>query len=245
MPDWAKHPLNCSTGKAFTTYGKVVRLPLCRMHSLQKKLPKKVTARRHIVATLTQEILSRAEPHDFPTESESELCMRFGVSRVTVRLALADLEHRRLIYRRHGKGTFAHGTVTRAHPNIGILVKSPDDVKSPELVEFNRGALTVMTSVHSSVVLIAHPPLTWRADTTNAFGGVIVFQGELAKDEADSLNRRKIPFISVSVPKESSGDTDYCQLGTCTAQRLAHALVSGTPVGEPERQGLPSESPTN
>ena len=209
------------------------------MNHLEKQAPKKPTARGHIAAILAQEILSRADDEDYLTESEHQLCRRFGVSRVTVRLALADLEHRRLIYRRHGKGTFAHGRSTRVHPNLGIFVKSPDDLKSPGLVEFIRGALTVMTSLNSSVVLVAHPPLTWRTDTTRAFGGVIVFEGELTQDEADSLKNRNIPFIGVPIPQQSTGDTDYFQLGICTAKTLAQAVVTGELVGDFQGPLLP------
>lgn len=38
--------------------------------------------------------------------SESELCERFGVSRITVRRALQTVEHEGLIYRRQGLGSF-------------------------------------------------------------------------------------------------------------------------------------------
>lgn len=38
--------------------------------------------------------------------SERELTEKFGVSRITVRLALKELENRGLIYKKHGKGTY-------------------------------------------------------------------------------------------------------------------------------------------
>src|SRR5258707_73899 len=94
-------------------------------HPTQKS-PKKATARRYVVGVLTQEILSNLEPKDFLIASEHQLSRRFAVSRVTIRLALMDLEHSGLIYRRHGKGTFAYGRSTRAHRSLGVLIKSPD-----------------------------------------------------------------------------------------------------------------------
>ncbi|MGZ7278189.1 GntR family transcriptional regulator, partial [Streptococcus pyogenes] len=38
--------------------------------------------------------------------SERELTQIYGVSRITVRLALQELENRGLVYKKHGKGTF-------------------------------------------------------------------------------------------------------------------------------------------
>src|SRR5277367_2391683 len=75
----------------------------------------------------------------FPIASEHQLCRRFNVSRVTVRLALGDLEHRALIYRRHGKGTYANGRSKRANRSLGILIKSPDALKQASIVEIIRG----------------------------------------------------------------------------------------------------------
>ena len=38
--------------------------------------------------------------------SERELTHLYGVSRITVRLALQELEKRGLVYKKHGKGTY-------------------------------------------------------------------------------------------------------------------------------------------
>ncbi len=56
--------------------------------------------------TLQADILAqRFKPHQL-LPSERELCMNYGVSRMTVRQALGDLAREGLIYSRVGKGTF-------------------------------------------------------------------------------------------------------------------------------------------
>lgn len=55
--------------------------------------------------------------------TEEALCERFGVSRVTVRRALADLQAQGFVQRRHGRGTFVRDDVPPALPamNLGVL----------------------------------------------------------------------------------------------------------------------------
>src|SRR5271165_6453258 len=103
------------------------------------------TARRHIATVLALEILNNPSTTAIPIESEYQLCRRFCISRVTVRLALSDLENRGLIYRVHGKGTFAHGHSTRVHRYLGILMKSPQTAAQRPIAEMIRGAQTVMS----------------------------------------------------------------------------------------------------
>ncbi len=130
------------------------------------------TARANLVAALSEEILSRNDTRPFPIASEHELCRRFQISRVTVRLALGDLENRGLIFRKHGKGTFAHGRATQVHRDIAFLMKAPQ-----------------------AVSLLSQSPDEWRADTASNLGGVIVVPDEVTERDLEVLRDRKIPYL--------------------------------------------------
>lgn len=66
-----------------------------------------------IAAALRDDLAGPGFGPDGRLPSEEELRTRFGVSRVTVRLALAELERDGLILRRKGKGTYASGKPVR------------------------------------------------------------------------------------------------------------------------------------
>jgi len=64
--------------------------------------------------------------------TEELLCEQFGVSRITVRRALSDLQAQRLVERRHGLGTFVSADVPAAVPRatlsfVDTLRKNADD----------------------------------------------------------------------------------------------------------------------
>ena len=153
------------------------------------------TARARLVSAVTQEILSRNEQTSFPISSEHQLCRRFNVSRVTVRLALSDLENRGLIYRKHGKGTFAHGSSTRVHRYLGVLMREPQSSDHRPIAELIRGAQTVMASLRSAILLINTPPEEWRSEKASSLGGVIVVPNGVTPHDLEVLANRKLPYL--------------------------------------------------
>ncbi len=197
------------------------------MKHLTQKVTRKPTARRVVAATLTEEILNNPDSKDFLIASEHQLCRRFNVSRVTIRLALSDLENRGLIYRRHGKGTFAHGFSTRVYRSVGILLKSPDDLKCSTLIEFVRGVQTAATSLGSSILLIGTSPLSWRAEMTNTIGSLVLTHADLADDELKALENRNIPFICIPGSEFIRSTNDCFHRGYCAANDLFRAAITG------------------
>jgi len=165
-----------------------------------------------LVAALTEEILNRNEEASFPIASEHQLCDRFGVSRVTVRLALGDLENRGLIYRKHGKGTFANGHKTRIHRHLGILMKSPQASEHRPIAEMIRGA-----------------------EKASSLGGVIVLPQNVTENDLEVLKNRNIPYLiftetNLPGPCISLGQKEAARQVTLQLLEQGHrrfALLSG------------------
>ena len=166
------------------------------MNDRPPTLASALTARQHVALMLTREILENPETKDFLIGSEHALCRRFNTSRVTVRLALSDLEHRGLIYRKHGRGTFAHGRSTRTYRNLAILLKSPPKEKK-DLAEIIRGAHAVMSTLHSALVLISVSPREWTPEMSRALAGVLIIPDGIMMEDLESLKNRNLPFLLV------------------------------------------------
>lgn len=84
------------------------------MHASEPLIRKNVTSMyEQIAAQLREEVLGGAFDPSGKLPSEAELVTRFGVSRVTVRLALGRLEQENVVERKQGKGTYAAGKQVR------------------------------------------------------------------------------------------------------------------------------------
>jgi len=197
------------------------------MNTFTRERPKKLTARRHIVEILAEEILKNPNNNDRLIASEHQLCRRFSVSRVTIRLALSDLEHRGLIYRHHGKGTFAHGRLTRPYRSLGILIKSPDALKQAPIVEIIRGAHAVLAPLRTPLLLISTSPLEWNRESTPKLGGVIVIQQQITTEEMSVFHNLDLPFLCIQDLLLDAGDSDFFNLGQRAAEALNLAAMTG------------------
>ena len=79
------------------------------MEESEKREPKYALLVQH----LTELIEEISVQEDTCLPSERELCERYGVSRITVRRALSELESAEQIYRVQGKGAFVRSQKTQ------------------------------------------------------------------------------------------------------------------------------------
>jgi DNA-binding LacI/PurR family transcriptional regulator len=179
---------------------------------------------------LTQAILTRDSEVAYALPSEHELCRQFHISRVTVRLALGDLENRGLIYRRHGKGTFAHGRASRIYRNIAVLVRS-SQVEIRAIAELVRGVSSAQREIGSGVMLIGLSPGGWRPEVTSSLSGVVVCPWEVSAPDLTMLEDRRLPFILVgesdlSGPRIIVGQQEAARKRTEELLRLGHRSLA-------------------
>ncbi len=91
------------------------------------------TARRQplydqLVDLLSEKIENELQPGDM-LPSERELAETYGLSRTTVRLAMAELEELGLVARKHGKGTFV-SSASRAATDLAGAYSFTDQMRS-------------------------------------------------------------------------------------------------------------------
>jgi GntR family transcriptional regulator of arabinose operon len=208
----------------------------------------KLTARKRLVSILSEEILSRSESDAFLIPSEHTLCRRFNISRVTVRLALSDLETKGLIYRKHGKGTFAHRRSARVQKGVAVLLKSSDAMERWPISEIVRGMQSYLKLQHSPVTLLTLSPKEWTSELTNSLAGVVIFPEDVFGDELEVLKNWKLPFLfasktSLPGPRIILGQSEAARIMTEKLLLLGHqrlALITGyhPSLDAPKREGV-------
>ena len=125
---------------------RTVRVPMSRddIRGKAVALMAGVPLHRQLFLVLHDEIARGAIPAGNPLPTEQELCDQFGVSRITVRRALADLADQGYITRRQGVGSFVreHDATARQVDSRSYMdeLRQIDFESDPDVLEFDLTA---------------------------------------------------------------------------------------------------------
>jgi hypothetical protein len=157
------------------------------------------------------------------------------------------LVNRGLIYRKHGRGTFAHGRSTRAHRYIAILSKILPTVENRPFSEFARGVYSFMRTLKSGIVIVEESPKQWNSNLACILGGVVVVPENVTSDELENLKNRNLPFLllgqtGLAGPRirlehdaftdENSIRSKFFRAGQFAAEALNRASLTGKSVDD-------------
>jgi GntR family transcriptional regulator len=139
--------------------------------------------------------------------SEVELAEEFGVSRVTVREALAELEHKGLIVRRHGLGTFINSRGVNIRTRLDESIELGELIRSwrydPELRYLDYQQQAASAEIAARLKIEPGAPVLWIAKVFTASGSPIVYcinvipLGLLPASSHSAIIERLLPELSV------------------------------------------------
>ena len=139
--------------------------------------------------SLTEAIQSgRYAPGD-PVPTETQLCAQYGVSRITVRRAISELQDEGLLEKRHGKGTFV--SFRRMETSLVDLAGFSDSYSlmgykvSKVLLGIEPGSADLLVSLLSSVT-----SLTTSAAEAQERGTVTTLRSPALSTRSTMVSRR-------------------------------------------------------
>jgi GntR family transcriptional regulator len=174
-----------------------------------------VAVRSAQVETFVRELADRLGPGAL-LPGERELALRCGVSRMTVRRALDDLEARRLVERRHGAGTF----VRRPAPAQPLMATSFHE-------DMRRRGLAPSSRIISAADTGAGPDLAARLRLPEGAPVIVVQRLRLADAEPMALETLHVPAARLPgfSAAELDGDASYYRL---LRERYGRLVSAGT-----------------
>ena len=184
-------------------------------------MPRKETRTQLAAESLAKEILEGRHRGGGPLPSEHQLCARFGLSRMSVRIILERLEQRRLIYKHQGKGTFVSPSRPAPAKVVVLLLRDLSKAASPYLMDLARGADSFLSSRGAHLHLVGTAPDTWSAEFRASLAGVIVIPNHVAQSDIVCLRGLRLPHMIV-MDSDLSGPTV-----TMEVEAAARAIAAG------------------
>lgn len=162
--------------------------------------------RQKVIETLQRELVNPKYLGGMPLPSEGALQQRLGVSRGTVRQALAELEQRDLIYKIKGKGTYVRPQQPSKPKPVVFLLREPWKVSHFHNAELLRGIQVAVAAAGAHTIIASQTPGEWTMEFCNSIAGVVVLPRLLVDGDLLVLRQRGVPYC-IAMESDLSGPT--------------------------------------
>jgi len=137
---------------------------------------------------LREVVLSKIESNEWPVNSqiptERELCEAFGVSRITVRKALSELEREGYLYRKQGRGTFV--TSPKIEQRLSRFYSFSEEIRKMGYTPSSK--ILDLTTMKADKKIAAHLQIEIGAEVYN------LERIRLANEEPFAMENSFIPY---------------------------------------------------
>jgi GntR family transcriptional regulator of arabinose operon len=158
---------------------------------------KKKTATQKTVELLSEDICTGRYQPNKPFPTESSLCERFGLSRMTIRSVLDRLKQKGLIYRQQGRGTFVCEINKLEIKPVALLLREFQKSTSPYIMEIIHGANACLNTVGSHVLIKSDSPREWTPNFIQSISGVIVIPAAVYPEDINAITDYGLPYIII------------------------------------------------
>ncbi|WPJ96721.1 substrate-binding domain-containing protein [Coraliomargarita algicola] len=183
--------------------------------------PKPPAQRLKVIEALSLEMKKAKYVAGEVLPSEAALQQRLGVSRGTIRQALAELENRDLIYRIKGKGTFVRTRAESRPKPVVFLIREPWKVSHFHNAELLRGMQVAAAAAGANVIISSQTPGEWSAEFCNSIAGVMVLPRLLVDSDLLVLRQRAVPYC-MAMESDLTGPSVVDHI-----EEAAYALADG------------------
>jgi GntR family transcriptional regulator of arabinose operon len=188
----------------------------------QVKLDKRGTAKyMQVRDVIYRRIVSGEYPAGSAIHSEPELVNIFGVSKMTIRQALTELEKEGLLYRRQGVGTFVNDPNAAGRQITVVLPGAAQVAKQGTMFKIIHGVLEEAYSSGVRLSIYAAEQCDFRKDSPHSGGFLFPTPPQALMDEAASMARSGYRVVVINremdCPELSFFTTDHrrsAELGT-------------------------------